>query len=105
MFRILVVEVVLTGVTLILAQAFMSLGRPGIITILQSIGLVLSITLMSVLVPDYGLVGAGLALLCSTIVRLVLMLLSFPLFLKVHPPNILLTGEDVVYLRQKFLRG
>ena len=44
--RVLVIEVVLSGATFVLAQAFMALGRPGIITILQAIGLSLSIPMM-----------------------------------------------------------
>ena len=37
--RVLVVEVVLAGATTVLSQAFMALGRPGVVTVLQLLGL------------------------------------------------------------------
>ena len=80
--RILVVEVVLSGATLVLSQAFMALGRPGIITALQVTGLALTVPLMFLLIPRFGIAGAGIALLCSTIARLIFVLASFPIFSK-----------------------
>ncbi len=102
--RILLIEMVLTSATSILVQAFMALGRPGTVTIFQGIGLGLSIPLMLVLIPRYGLVGAGLALLCSSLVRLILVLISYPLFLKVHPPALLLNLKDLYFLQQRLLK-
>lgn len=101
-FRILAVEVVIGGVTWILAQAFMALGRPGTVTIMQAIGLGLTVPLMLVTIPAYGLIGAGLALLCSTIIRFIFMLGSYPLILKVRPPNLLITRDDLHFLQQAF---
>ncbi len=86
--RILILEVVLAGATQVLSQAFMALGRPGVVTTLQVIGLLLTVPLVLILVPRYGIVGAGLALLISTITRLTFVLSSFPLFLKMRVPNI-----------------
>jgi O-antigen/teichoic acid export membrane protein len=93
--RILVLEVVLSGATSVLSQAFMALGRPGIITGLQVTGLALTIPLMMFLVPRYGIAGAGAALLCSTIARLIFVVASFPLFLKMPVPHLLPKVEDV----------
>ena len=101
-FRILVIEVVVAGTDWVLSQAFMALGQPGIVTILQSIGLGLSVPLMLVLIPTYGLEGAGLALLASTTARLVSVLMSFPLVLKVRPPGLLITREDLCFLQEIF---
>ena len=64
--RILVVEVVLSGATYVLAQAFMALDRPGVVTMLQATGLSLSIPLMFVLIPRLGIYGAAISLLTST---------------------------------------
>ncbi|WP_218080020.1 lipopolysaccharide biosynthesis protein [Anthocerotibacter panamensis] len=94
-FRILVVEVVLGGAVLVLAQTFMALGKPGAVTIWQTVGLGLSVPLLLLLIPAFGLVGAGLALLCSTGARLLLMLLSYPLVLKIPPPSLVLTRDDL----------
>lgn len=101
-FRILVVVAVVDGTTWILAQAFMALGRPGTVTLLQGVGLGLSFPLLLLLIPMFGLKGAGLALLGSTIVRFIFVLLSYPLILKVRPPSLLITREDLYLLRQKF---
>jgi enterobacterial common antigen flippase len=100
---VLVIEVVLAGTTLVLAQAFMALGRPGIVTVLQGVGLGLSVPLMLWLIPSLGLVGAGLSLLGSTIARLFFILSCYPLLLKVPPPSLLVTKEDFRFLKQKFL--
>jgi len=93
-FRILVLEVVLSGMTWVLAQAFMALGRPGLVTVLQGVGLCLNVSLLLVLVPSYGLKGAGLALLISTAVRLILAVISFPLVLRVQIPRLWLSRTD-----------
>ena len=98
--RILLVEVVLNGTTWVSAQAFLALGRPGTITILQGIGLGLSVPLMLVLIPTYGLEGAGLAVLCPTPARLVFVLVSYPLILKVRLPRLLITREDWRFVQQ-----
>ena len=97
--RVLVVQIILSGATAVLAQAFMAIGRPGIVTTLQVIGLGLTVPLMLVLIPRLGIVGAGLALLISTAVRFVFVVASFPLFLKMPIPQLLPTARDVLTLR------
>ncbi len=92
--KILVIEVVLAGATFVLAQAFMALGRPGIVTILQAVGLSLSIPMMLFLIPRYGIYGAAVSLLTSTVARLVFIYCGFRIFLKVEPPSILPNLED-----------
>ena len=104
-FRILIIEVILAGTTMILAQSFMALGRPGIVTILQGFGLGLSLPLMLILIPRYGLVGAGLSLLGSTTARLIFILLSYRITLKVSPPNLLLTSADLLSLKHKIFQS
>ncbi len=97
--RILVLEVILSGATFVLAQAFMALDRPGVVTVLQAIGLSLSIPLMLVLIPRYGIYGAAVSLLISTIARLLFVFAGFRLFLKVKPPNLLPDSSDLRMLR------
>lgn len=96
--RILVVQIILAGATAVLSQTFMALGRPGIVTTLQVIGLTLTVPLMLLLIPRLGIVGAGLALLISTIVRLIFVLASFPIFLKSRVPQFLPTLADLKLL-------
>ena len=96
--RVLVVEVVLAGATLVLSQPFMALGRPGVITSLQVTGLALTIPMMFVLVPRLGLVGAGLALLVSTVTRFLGVLASYPVFLKMPAPSLVPTVNDFSFI-------
>lgn len=103
--RILLVEVTISGTIGVLAQTFMALGRPGIVTVLQSVGLALSVPLLLVCIPKYGFVGAGLALLASTTVRLGFVLLCYPIVLKVFPPNLLMTSADVRFFLHRFDLG
>jgi O-antigen/teichoic acid export membrane protein len=96
--RILVVEVILSGAALVLSQAFMALGRPGVITAVQVTGLLVTIPLMLVLIPRFGVAGAGVALLISTTLRLILVIASFPIALKMPVPAVLPRMEDLVYM-------
>jgi O-antigen/teichoic acid export membrane protein len=59
---------------------------------------------MLLLIPAYGLMGAGFALLASTTARLIFILGCYPLMLKVRPPNLLLMREDLRFLRQMTLK-
>jgi O-antigen/teichoic acid export membrane protein len=96
--RILVVEVVLSGATYVLAQAFMALDRPGVVTMLQGIGLSLSIPLMMLLIPRFGIYGAAISLLISTTARLLFVYAAFGFFLKNRPPSLIPTASDVKLL-------
>jgi O-antigen/teichoic acid export membrane protein len=96
--RVLVVEVILSGAALVLSQAFMALDRPGVVTVVQVTGLLVTIPLMLLLIPHLGVVGAGVALLISTTIRLILVLASFPIVLKMPMPAVLPNLEDVSYM-------
>lgn len=98
---LLLIEVSISGAVAILAQAFMALGRPGLVTVLQAVGVGASLPLMLILVPRYGIVGAGLALLCSSTLRLIFVLVSFRAVLKLGPPSLILTRADVALLRRR----
>lgn len=87
-FRLLVAQAVLGGATWVLSQAFMASNRPGTVSIMQAIGVGLTVPLLIVLVPRYGLVGAGLAMLISTAARFVFVLVSFPMTLGIRPPGL-----------------
>jgi O-antigen/teichoic acid export membrane protein len=93
-FRILLLEVVLAGATDVLAQAFMALGRPGVVSLVQGAGIGVGVALMPFLIPHYGITGAGLALLISTTIRFTLTLLCFRPLLRSNPPRLLMTRED-----------
>ena len=99
-FRILLVEIIISGTVLVFLQAFMALGKPGFVTFLQGIGVSISIPLMFFFIPKFGLEGAGMALLCSSITRLILVYLSYKFVLKVPLPNLLLNKGDIDFIVQ-----
>ncbi len=93
-FRLLLIESVLSCAFTILLQPFLALERPGIVSGLQGLGLALTILLLVFLIPMFGLFGAGLALLIAGACRLMLVWLSYRLFLKHRPPNLLFAPGD-----------
>jgi O-antigen/teichoic acid export membrane protein len=92
--RLLLLEVTISGCVFVLAQAFMALGRPGVVTFLQAIGLSLSLPIMLWLIPRWGITGAAVALLGSTCARFIFIYTSFPLIMKVEAPSLLPRRED-----------
>ncbi|PSM47895.1 polysaccharide biosynthesis protein [Chroococcidiopsis sp. CCALA 051] len=101
-FRILSAEIAIGGAAWVLAQAFMAVGRPGALTVVEAISVLVTVPLLLILIPIYGLEGAGWSLLISTIFRLVCLLAGYPLLLKVRPPSLIATRNDIDFLRQVF---
>jgi O-antigen/teichoic acid export membrane protein len=95
-FRLLVPEAVLSGIVMILAQAFMALNRPGVVTMLQGLGVGLSVPLLMWLAPRYGLKGVGMALLLSTSARFIFVYASFPVVLKTSPPRLWMWPSEIL---------
>jgi O-antigen/teichoic acid export membrane protein len=74
LLQLLTAEAILSGITTLMSQPFMAMGRPGTVTVLQAIGLAGTIPLLIVMVPKFGTVGAGIALLSTAVLRLTLLL-------------------------------
>jgi antigen flippase len=94
-FQILVAEGVITAINLTLAQAFMTVGRPGVVTLLQLTSFLAGAVLLIILVPPHGIVGAALALLSAAVIRLTSSLACFPLILGTAIPRLWLNLDDV----------
>jgi len=94
----LVIEAVASGVTSVLAQAFLASGFPGTVSVLQGCGLLTSIPLMLWLIPRFGLPGAGCALMLSTLCRLMLVLANFRFKLNEPAPGLLMRRAEFVGL-------
>lgn len=75
--KILTLEALISGSLTVLSQPFMALGRPGTVTLLQIAGLLTAIPLLMILVPSRGPEGASIALVCSALVRGVLLAFSY----------------------------
>ena len=94
----LVVEAIASGLTSVLAQAFLATGFPGTVSLLQGCGLFTSIPLLYWMIPRFGLRGAGCALMLSTLCRLMLVLLNFPYKLKSRPPGLIMHRTEFMGL-------
>jgi O-antigen/teichoic acid export membrane protein len=103
-FRVLLLEMTISGSVFLLAQAFMALGRPGLVTILQGTGLALSVPIMLWLIPKWGVLGAATALMISTLARFIFIYSSFRLFLKTKPPDLVPKWEDIRVLLDRVRR-
>lgn len=108
LLRILVCEVVLAGIAQVLLQGFLAAGRPGVATLIQLSGLALSVPVFLTLVPIYGALGAAIALLTSTSMRLLLTVAAYPAFLQVPMPRVWIGPADLADLatyRGAFIRS
>jgi O-antigen/teichoic acid export membrane protein len=99
-FRLLLLEVVIGGAALVLAQSFMAVGKPFVVTITQAIGVVLVIPLIYILVPIYGPIGAAIALLIPSFIRLIYVIISFQRKFGAGIRSFLLTGEDMIWVKK-----
>jgi O-antigen/teichoic acid export membrane protein len=96
--QVLLLDTALLDTGAILAQAFLSTGRPGVVTLTQATALASALPLLVVLVPRLGILGASLALLASTVLRLGALLAAYPLVLRHSPPQLILTRSDVRFV-------
>lgn len=95
LMRLLILVTTFEGTASVLAQAFMATNRPGLITARQAIGVFLNFPLLLLLVPRFGLMGAGVSLLITSFLRLLFILIAFPSVLKVPVPRLWLNIADI----------
>jgi len=98
-FRLLVIEASLGALSQITVQLFLSRDRPGVVSTIQVIVLVLSVAALLVLVPRYGLVGAAIGLLGAASVRWLLLLGAMRWVLGLPLPRLYPGRDDLIYLR------
>ena len=96
--RLLLVEATISCAVAVLAQAFMAVGRPGIVTILQAIGLGLCIPMMLLLIPRWGVAGAAASLLLSTTARFLFIYFGFRVFLRTRMPRLVPKLDDFRFI-------
>lgn len=102
-FQLLLGAGILSGMVELFAQLFMALGRPGLMTSLEGGGLAVTFILLIILVPYFGLVGAGIALLASSLLRLLAILISFPVVLKISAPSLRPNIDDLSTVWKRFV--
>jgi O-antigen/teichoic acid export membrane protein len=73
-FVILTVEALIGGIAVIVSQAFLGLGKPLRTSLYSFVGMISLLLLLLVLGPAYGLIGAALATVGSSVIRVTFML-------------------------------
>jgi O-antigen/teichoic acid export membrane protein len=99
---ILICEAILSGVVMVLSQAFMATGRPAVVTIIEACWTVTAIGFLFLLVPRMNLTGAATALILAAFTRLLLVIAAYPIILRHRIPNLLIQPADLMYIRDKF---
>jgi len=102
--RLLVLYVMISGLALILEQAYMALGMPGRISLLQGLAFGSGIPLLIWLVRDYGIEGAGISLLGMAILRFALVYMNMSRSMGVPAPSILPKVEEVKHVYNNMKR-
>ena len=95
---ILVAEAIVAGLAQVLLQGFLAAGRPGVATMVLGLGLVGSVPLFLVLVPAFGVVGASIALLGGSSLRVLFTVLAYRSALQLAAPRLWIRGEDLFAL-------
>lgn len=98
---LLLADTVLGGVGRVLSQAMTSVGRPGTVTILNSVQFAVSVTLCLALIQPYQIVGVAVAMLAGTTVRFALTMAFYPLVLRAPVPQLVPRRSDVMLVYQK----
>jgi O-antigen/teichoic acid export membrane protein len=102
-FPVLLAESVLSGTVRIIGQGLMGAGRPGTITMVQGFGLACVLPLMALLVPPYGLMGAAVSMLLSTLLRLAFIAASYEILLRRRMPGLLIRRSDISLLYRRIV--
>jgi O-antigen/teichoic acid export membrane protein len=101
--QVLALEAVLSGSVTVLAQAFMALNRPGTVTVMQAVGLSITVPLLMVLVPKFGVLGAACSVFLSTLARCAMTYASFRFILHERAPDFLPRLEDFRWILKRSL--
>ena len=103
-FQVLVVEAIFGGATWMLAQGFSAFGRPGRSSLQQIVGLACAVPLLLILVPRFGLSGAGWAILGSTLIRFSFAIVNYVILFGVNIRVAAQAVKDLVSARRNVVR-
>ncbi|SFU43713.1 oligosaccharide flippase family protein [Alicyclobacillus macrosporangiidus] len=100
-FYPLLVAALVTSLINVLLVAFLASNHPGHVSIVQFVGVASGALWMALLVPRYGLAGAGLSVIGSSVTRLVAVIIGFRKGLGTSFPRVLpVPSEVLTWLRQ-----
>lgn len=98
---ILMGELLLSGPTATMAEAFKANGRPGLITIIEAATLGTSVLLMLTFIPRLGVIGAALSLLLASAIRLTAIVSCYRNVVGTRPPHFIINMMDLRYAWQE----
>jgi O-antigen/teichoic acid export membrane protein len=94
-------EAVVSGFGGILKQSFLASGRPFVGTLIEAGSILCAIGLLFLLVPRMNILGAATALLCTSLIRVGVIMLAYRFVLDRPMPRLLPCAADLDYLRAK----
>jgi len=100
-FRILLVESIVSNAARTLYSVFSGTGRPGSVTLFEIAGICVSLVAMLVLVPRFGIDGAALSLLIASCARLAAVLMGMRHILHVKLPRLIIGLADVRWVTSR----
>jgi O-antigen/teichoic acid export membrane protein len=101
-FAILIIESIVSGGGWILSQTFNAVGRTELIVMRQIASLTVTCLVMYLLTPIWHAGGVAISLLAGSLIRFVMTVNAYPLFLKIAAPRLVLNGQDLNYLLSRF---
>ncbi|AJS61608.1 hypothetical protein UB51_17485 [Paenibacillus sp. IHBB 10380] len=100
-FRILIFQTAITSTSWILSQGFMSIGKPGSVTIIRITSLGLNVILLNLLIPPLGIEGAAISLLITSLVELLVVFLIYTIKYNVKFEDWIVSKKDILWLLQR----
>jgi O-antigen/teichoic acid export membrane protein len=101
-FKVLAFQAAAARVSGVTSQLYLACNRPGLNSLYALVNVVISAVLMIVLTPIYGAVGAAFGLLVGTLARSALLWMGLPLHLRLAPPRLWPSLDDVEAARVMF---
>lgn len=103
-FRILIFQTAITSISWILAQGFMSIGKPGSVTIIRISTLGMNVILMNIFIPLLGIQGAAISLLATSLVEITVIFLIYTLKHQVAFQQWFISKTDILWLLERIRR-
>ncbi|CAM3269044.1 oligosaccharide flippase family protein [Paenibacillus lupini] len=102
-FRVLIVQAAIASATWTLAQGFMATNRPGRVTMLKVLSLLMNAALINVLTPHMGIIGAAYSLLISAVVNFLLIIWLYYFEMRISWSSILFQADDWSWVKRQLL--
>lgn len=100
-FRILIFQTAITSTSWILSQGFMSIGKPGSVTIIRMVTLGINVILLNVFIPLLGIEGAAISLLITSMIEIIVIFFLYTIKYKVKLENWIISKDDILWLLKR----